>query len=103
MTSTELPPDPAAIEAAILGLVHARGAGKTVCPSEVARRLDPSGWRGLMAAVRGAAGRLAGAGLVVVTQRGRVVDPLSATGPIRLGLPEGGDRSGDFAGGGGSC
>ncbi len=35
------------IEAAIVGLVARRGAGKTICPSEVARALGgdhPDGW-----------------------------------------------------------
>lgn len=90
---TDPPPDSAAIAAAILDLARARGPGKTVCPSEAARRLDPDAWRALMPTVRVAAARLQDQGLIVVTQRGRVVDPLDARGPIRLGLPPGvGDR-----------
>lgn len=84
---TDPPPGPATIAAVILDLVRSRGAGKTVCPSEVARRLDPDAWRARMPAVRTAAARLREAGLLVVTQRGRPVDPLAAKGPIRLGLP----------------
>jgi hypothetical protein len=84
---TEPPRDPAAIAAVILDLVQARGTGKTICSSEAARRLDPDAWRALMPAVRKAAACLHGAGRIVVTQRGRPVDPLVASGPIRLGPP----------------
>jgi len=82
--------DPAAV---ILDLARARGPGKTVCPSEAARRLaagdpDPAAWRALMPAVRAAAARLQARGLIAVTQRGRAVDSLAAKGPIRLGLPD---------------
>lgn len=85
------PSEPATIEAAILDLVRARGVGKTICPSEAARRLatdhNVDAWRALMPAVRAAAARLREAGRLAVTQRGRPVDPLAAKGPIRLGLP----------------
>jgi hypothetical protein len=81
--------DPATIAAAILDLAHARGPGKTICPSEAARRLDPDAWRALMPAVREAAARLQDQGRITVTQRGRPVDPRTAKGPIRLGLPPG--------------
>jgi hypothetical protein len=84
-------PDSATIAAAILDLVHDRGPGKTICPSEAARRLDPEAWRALMPAVREAAASLQAQGLIAVTQRGRPVDPLAAKGPIRLGLPPVGD------------
>jgi len=65
----------------------------TICPSEAARRLatgdpDPDAWRALMPAVREAAGRLRDQGLIVVTQRGRSVEPRGAKGPIRLGWPD---------------
>ncbi len=83
----EAPLDPATIEATILDLVQSRGPGKTICPSEAARRLDPETWRVLMPAVRAAAASLHAQGRIVVTQRSRPVDPLAATGPIRLGLP----------------
>jgi hypothetical protein len=80
-------PDPASIEAVILDLVRARGPGKTICPSEAARRLDPEAWRALMPAVREAAARLRDRGLVATTQHGRPVDPRTVRGPIRLVLP----------------
>lgn len=81
------------IEAAVLDAVGARGAGKTVCPSEVARVLAADGdWRRLMPHVREAAAQLAERGEVVATQRGRLVDARDARGPIRLGPAPAGDR-----------
>ena len=72
-----------AIEAEILRAVAARGPGKSICPSEVARALAAD-WRKLMPAVRAAAARLAARGALRVTQKGADVDPLAARGPIRL-------------------
>ncbi|WP_204349926.1 DUF3253 domain-containing protein, partial [Serratia marcescens] len=51
----------AEIEETMLRLVAERGAGKTVCPSEVARALGgphPDGWGPLMKPVRRVAERL---------------------------------------------
>lgn len=76
-----------AVEAAILALLAERRPGASICPSEVARRLDPDDWRPRLAEVRAAAAALAAAGRLVVTQRGRPVDPASARGPIRLRAP----------------
>ena len=67
------------IAAALLDLAARRGADKTFCPSEVARALAEE-WRPLMPAVR----RVAAGLPLVATQRGVVVDPLTACGPIRL-------------------
>lgn len=77
---------PDRIAAAILDAAARRGAGRTLCPSEVARDVDPEGWRALMPAVREQAARLAAEGLIAVTQGGRPVDARTARGPIRLGL-----------------
>lgn len=69
--------------------VAARGAGRTICPSEVARALGgDDGFRPLMPAVREVAADLAERGEVAVTQRGVAVDARTARGPIRLGLGE---------------
>ncbi|MEL7487083.1 MAG: DUF3253 domain-containing protein [Pseudomonadota bacterium] len=73
-------------EEAIIDLVEARGAEKSICPSEAARRLDADDWRNLMPTVRAAAARLADEGRVVVMQRGEAVDPRAAKGPIRIAL-----------------
>jgi hypothetical protein len=75
-----------AIVAAILRAVAARGRDKSVCPSEVARALDPVDWRALMPAVRTAASALAQAGRIRITQGGRRLDG-PWRGPIRLRLP----------------
>ena len=78
----------AALEGAILALLAERGAGKTICPSEAARRVAKSGtrWEPLMEPARAAARRLYAAGKLVVMQGGHTVDPSHAKGPIRLKL-----------------
>ncbi len=79
-----------ALEQAILALLAERGAGKTICPSEAARRVagseERARWEPLMEPARAAARRLQAAGRVVVMQGGRPVDPSHAKGPIRLKL-----------------
>jgi hypothetical protein len=72
------------LEQAISDLLDGRRAGATICPSEAARRVDPEGWRDLMEPVRRAARRLVAAGDLEITQKGAVVDPSTAKGPIRL-------------------
>lgn len=74
------------LERAIVGLLGARAAGATICPSEAARLVDPEGWRDLMEPVRSAARRLVDRGAAEITQGGRVVDPSTAKGPIRVRL-----------------
>ncbi len=81
-------PDPEAVAEQIMTLVHARGEGRTFCPSEVARRLATD-WRPLMPLVREVAADLARAGCLRATRRGQVVDPEASGGPVRLGLPPG--------------
>ncbi|MBB3677707.1 DUF3253 domain-containing protein [Modestobacter versicolor] len=73
-----------ALERTIDALLDQRRDGATICPSEAARAVDPEGWRELMPAAREAAGRLAAAGGVEVTQRGEVVDVATARGPVRI-------------------
>jgi Protein of unknown function (DUF3253) len=73
-----------ALERQITALLDTRAAGASICPSEAARAVDPEGWRELMAAARAAAGRLAAAGDVEVTQGGAVVDVGTARGPVRV-------------------
>lgn len=81
--------DDAAIARAIQAAVHARGAGKTICPSEVARQLAED-WRPLMLDIRRVAQTLADRGTLHVTQKGEPVDATTARGPIRLGLSSSG-------------
>ncbi len=72
-----------ALEEAILELLSARARGATICPSEAAGRVA-DGDSDLMERTRQAARRLVAAGVVEITQKGRVVDPSTARGPIRL-------------------
>jgi hypothetical protein len=72
------------IRTAILTACAERGADSSVCPSEVARGLDPDHWRGLMEPVRTAAAALAREGRIRITQGGVDVDPDSIRGPVRL-------------------
>ncbi|MEM9454856.1 MAG: DUF3253 domain-containing protein [Myxococcota bacterium] len=76
------------LEAAIVSLGRQRGPHKTFCPSEVAKAMRPEGWRPLMERTRRAARRLVAAGKLEILQRGHVVDPSTARGPIRLRLRE---------------
>jgi hypothetical protein len=73
----------ARIEAEILRQVAARGPEKSICPSEVARALEPE-WRPLMHAVRQAAIRLARDGRIEILRKGRPVDPDGFNGVVRL-------------------
>ena len=75
------------LELAIAELLRARGRGKSICPSEAARQVFPERWREQMERTREAARRLAAAGELVFTQRGRVVDPSRARGAVRLAVP----------------
>lgn len=71
-----------------LRLVAARGRGKTICPSEVARQLSPQAdWRPLMPAIRGVALDLIRNGQLVATQHHLPIDLQTARGPYRLGSP----------------
>ena len=86
---TSLPPrDPIGTDAALLRqalLTRAASArpGASFCPSEVARAIAQD-WRPLMDPVRQAAAALVQEGLLLATQRGVPVDPITARGPIRL-------------------
>ena len=72
------------LERTVLTLLDERAAGATTCPSEAARAVGGDGWRELMEPARAAARRLVAAGEVEITQRGSVVDPSTARGPIRV-------------------
>lgn len=79
----------AQLEQTILELLDSRARSATICPSDAARIVgasaaNPDGWRDLMEPARRAARRLVNAGDVVITQGGRIVDPSTAKGPIRI-------------------
>ena len=72
------------LEEAIIQLLSKRAAGATICPGEAARAVFPDGWSDRMEDARQAARRLVAAGRIEILQGGRVVDPSTAKGPIRL-------------------
>ena len=72
------------LESAILTLLDNRARGSSICPSEAARAVGGEQWRPLMEPARRAARRLVAQGSVEITQKGRVVDPSIAKGPIRI-------------------
>jgi hypothetical protein len=83
-------PAPFEIESEILRLVLERGPDKTICPSEAARSFaGPAGdeWGAMMPHVRRAAVRMANEGRIVITRKGKPVDPQDFKGVYRLGLP----------------
>jgi hypothetical protein len=72
-------------ETQILELLRTRGAGKTICPSELLNEAERQN-KALMEEVRISARRLVSLGAIVITQKGKIVDPSKAKGPIRLKL-----------------
>ena len=75
------------LETTILDLLAQRARTSTICPSDAARAVggdDEETWRGLMEPARRAARRLVDRGEVVITQGGKVVDPSTAKGAIRI-------------------
>lgn len=72
-------------------MARARGAGKTICPSEVARSIagpDEKTWRHLMKPIRTEAVRLVREGRLRILRKGRDVDPDDFRGIYRLAVPE---------------
>jgi hypothetical protein len=74
------------IKQAILSAASERGAFKTTCPSEIARALFPQDWRSHMAEVRDAAVNLQHEGKVIMSQKGKPIEPGHIKGPIRIGI-----------------
>jgi hypothetical protein len=75
-----------ALESQILVLLTGKPQGATICPSEAARLVRPEDWREWQEPSRQAARRLVAAGKLDFLQKGRVVDPTTAKGPVRLRL-----------------
>ena len=71
--------------AAQLGLEPPRFCAQ--CGRRMVVQVRPDGWRELMEPARRAARRLVAAGRLEITQQGRVVDPSTAKGPVRLRRP----------------
>jgi hypothetical protein len=74
-----------ALEARILALLARRARGASICPSEVLADEDKQD-RQRKELVRAAARRLAHSAAIDILQRGVVIDPDHARGPIRLRL-----------------
>lgn len=76
------------LESAIIDLLGQRSRDASICPSEAARLVagtdDEQAWRAMMEPARSAARRLVAQGEVEIVQSGRVVDPSTARGPIRI-------------------
>lgn len=68
----------------MLELARQRGHAKSLCPSEVARRVMPVGWRDIMVDVRSVAEELAERREIEVLQRGEPVQIRGAKGPVRI-------------------
>ena len=77
----------AAIESAIFDLLAKLPPGKSVSPEEVARAVDPEGWRRLLGQVRGVAVGLARQNRLVITRHNKPADPERFKGVYRLRLP----------------
>ena len=85
MSRTAASPDE--IEATMLSLAAARGPGKTLGPTDVARALGgdhPDGWGPLMQPVRRVAVRLMKEGRIVILRKGRPV--IRTTSAASIGL-----------------
>lgn len=90
--------EPEAIENAILTLLARQEPGRTVSPMDVARALGsdhPDDWGPLMQPVRRAAVKLMKEGQLVITRKGRPVDPDDFRGVYRLSLPGDGASRGE--------
>ncbi len=89
--------DEAAREA-ILTLCHARGAAKSICPTEAARLLSgdkrDASWQAVLPRVRRAALQLAEAGIIDILRKGKPIAPEAAHGVVRLRLRAETDETG---------
>jgi hypothetical protein len=76
------------IESAIFDALGRIAPGKSVSPEDVARAVDPDGWRRQLSRVRGTAVGLARAGRLVILRHGKPADPDDFRGVWRMRLPE---------------
>jgi len=76
------------VETVIFDLLSKPPAGKSVSPEEVARAVDPEGWRRLLGHVRAIAVGLARQNRLVITRHGKPADPDTFKGVYRLRLPD---------------
>jgi hypothetical protein len=84
------------VETAIFDLLAAKVApGKSVSPEEVARAVDPEGWRRLLGQVRAVSRGLARQGKLVILRHNKPADPEDFKGVYRLRLPDANAEEGD--------
>jgi len=76
------------VEAAILQILGRLTPGKSVSPEEVARAIDPEGWRRRLGQVRAVARGLARQGRLVILRHNKPADPDDFKGVYRLRLPD---------------
>ena len=79
--------DDTALETAVLSLLAERGPGKSVDPTEAARLVGgphADGWGPLMQPLRRVVVRMALEGKLIITRKGRQVDPQDFRGVYRL-------------------
>ena len=76
------------VELALFERLAERPAGKSVDPAEVAKRVDPEGWRRLLPQVKGVAVGLARVGRLEILRHNKPVDPNAFRGVYRLRLPQ---------------
>lgn len=77
----------APIETAIFDLLAAAKPGKSIAPEDVAKAVDPEGWRRTLGQVRSTAVGLAREGRLVITRHNKPADPDTFKGVYRLRLP----------------
>ena len=81
-------PSSAEIERMIQALLARRAADSSICPSDVARALDPNSrqaWRKLMPQVRAVAARMSVSGQIRITRGELELNPQELEGgPVRL-------------------
>jgi hypothetical protein len=75
------------IDEMIFKLLDVVPAGKSVAPEDVARALDPEGWRRVLPQVRAAAVGLARQGRLVILRHNKPADPDTFKGVWRMRLP----------------
>ena len=75
------------IEATILEKLEALGPGKSIEPADVAMILQPEQWQRMLPRVRTTALGMMRQGRLVITKKGKPVDPSSFKGVTRLRLP----------------
>lgn len=78
----------APVETVIFDLLAKVPPGKSISPEEVARAVDPEGWRRLLGHVRATAIGLARQNKLVITRHNKPADPDDFRGVYRLRLPE---------------